>query len=256
MDNWQSHKQFSLELWEQWITNSLRFNLGMLCGAPSGLTLIDIDNQEGEEYYGGLDRAGRTEASWIFTTGKGRRILFRDREGCQSFKIPTGSGQYIEVLSNGRQSVIPPSVHVTGRRYAWVDGFTPLDLDAGILPAIFEGAKSSDPGGAITSERTDWQAELERTESEGNRNEFLTRLIGHLISPEPLPIAEVRMWAKLWNNANCSPPLPDREIETIIKSVDKREQASKVRDIMVEYNVGPKEAQLMLENMISNEEEI
>ena len=41
------------------------------------------------------------------------------------------------------QSVIPPSTHYTGSRYAWLDGRSPLEVEVAVLPGELCGVLSA-----------------------------------------------------------------------------------------------------------------
>jgi hypothetical protein len=57
-----------------------------------------------------------------------------------------------------------------------------------------------------------------------------------LISPQPLPVGEVRLWLNAYNKCYCHPPLDQRELDGIIYSITHREEAqeSKIRAVMQE----------------------
>jgi len=245
MAGWQEHTQFSMEQWQEWIDYESSINIGFLCGSPSGLVCIDIDNKEGE---GILDEAGIKEwqQTWRYTTGRGFRSLFRYGEKSISTVVSRGSAAF-EVLGDGRQSVLPPSLHPNGRRYSWVSGSTPRDLN----PASGEWVRGLTPQCEITSDREDWERNIQTVTHQGNRNTALVRLAGHLLNPCPMPAEEAFIWLSLYNQKYCKPPLSDREIRSIVNSISKKEasqQAEKdreVRDLMQRYQLTYQEAETM-----------
>ena len=50
----------------------------------------------------------------------------------QSFKAP-GIGTLLDVLSTGRQAVMPPSLHPSGERYEWENDVDPVHMEAAEL---------------------------------------------------------------------------------------------------------------------------
>lgn len=254
MSGWQNHPQFSLEQWQDWIDYESSINIGVLCGDPSNLHLVDIDDDNSERKY--YDLFGRDIRTWEFTTGKGRRILFRNREsGSWSGKIPSGNGSYLEILGNGRQSVVPPSLHPSGRRYEWISDLTPGTISPATFPDLGEvlGRGSSENDG-ITSELEDWTKVVSRDTPKGDRDNLLTKLAGHLISPAPLSRAEVKLWINLYNEVHCRPPLKAAQIEKIVNSIFRREESSdgKILEIMARFGYDKRKARMFYENMQRN----
>jgi len=250
MKGWQTHEQFSMDQWTDWLDYESGLNLGFLCGSPSGLICIDIDNEEGKGilHESGVEGWDRT---WQYTTGRGLRSLFRFREVSTSCVVTRGSASY-EVLGDGRQSVLPPSLHPNGRRYRWVDGFTPRT----IRPLRGDGwASKLAPTLEITSDKEDWTRNVQSVTQEGNRNTTLVRLAGHLLNPCPMPAEEAYIWLSLYNQAHCKPPLSDRELRSIISCISKKEagqQAEKdreVRELMKRYDMTYDQAETMWRGM-------
>lgn len=241
MDGWQDHPQFSIGRWAEWVDYDSSINIGVLCGQPSGLLLIDIDNDGALHEYLRLHK-GRKERPWEFRTGKGKRYLFRHRQGtvARSTKLLSRSGDYLEILGDGRQSVLPPSCHPSGRNYEWVSGNTPRDYRADEAPewAASGEAVQGDVAAGGPNE-TNWQDLVGSPIKEGGRNNTLAKLCGHLLAPQPLPPPEVRLWMNAYNIAFCKPKLSDEELNHIINSITRREDASEavIRKVMKEYDV-------------------
>lgn len=95
------------------------YNIGLLCGAASGITVIDIDDIN---FLSTLTRDMDTSV-WVMSA--------RDNEtnrGHIFFKyVPELAAQKhhligLEVLSDGNNAVLPPSVHYSGGVYRWNPG--------------------------------------------------------------------------------------------------------------------------------------
>jgi hypothetical protein len=102
-----------------------RANVGVILGLASGLVGVDVDGE------GGLDvlkqiSCGELPRTATFTTGKGLRLLYRLPAGVfvPSAVYPGG----LEILAEGRQTVMPPSVHVCSAAYRWARGKGPAAL--------------------------------------------------------------------------------------------------------------------------------
>lgn len=246
MERWQEHVQFGLDQWQEWCDYDSELNIGFLCGSPSNLVGIDVDSEEGQVILERSEIDGWRD-TWKYTTGRGSRFLFRVSEATRSFNVTRGSS-FIEVLGDGRQSVLPPSVHPSGRKYQWCAGHSPRDRDPAD-GAVWLGRLS--PTVEITSETENWEETIQKTTPEGGRNESLTRMAGHLMNAVPTPPEEVYIWLSLYNQRYCKPPLPDRELRTIIKSIGKREMAAaavkdrEVKEIAKTYDVSYQDAEMM-----------
>jgi len=243
MKGWQNHEQFSIERWQEWIDYDSRINIGFLCGSPSAMLCVDIDNASGD----GLFRSNTKDfelKTWRFTTGIGTRFLYRHDKHVQSSRFSCGAASF-EILGDGKQSVLPPSVHPSGKTYAWQAEFMPRTCE--ILPPPSFLLTTDEE---INSELEDWTGQVAAETPEGNRNETLTRLAGHLRSPGALPPDEVLLWLRLYNEVRCDPKLDDKELQAIVKSIDRREQRQEVqkereiREIMRETGKPRRDAEL------------
>jgi hypothetical protein len=202
------------------------FNVGFLCGSPSRLLCIDIDSEEGFEVLRQVSEEDTWE-TWQYETGNGRRILYRMPKGMEfapSMKVTREDGAFFEILGDGRQSVLPPSLHVNGSRYKWLRGAEPKTVDE---PAIVpDWLLLLQPQLTQDYEEIDYEKTVATGTKEGARNETIARLVGHMLAPAPIPIKEVYGWMRLYSEHRCHPPLDDSELKTIISSIYRREQAS------------------------------
>ncbi len=201
-----------------WYDRDPRLNVGAALGAVSGLIGLDIDALDGEELLAELSQ-GDLPPTWEFRTGKecGRRLLYRLPPGArvitQSFKRAGTAAEILKVMSDGSQTVMPPSVHPSGAVYAWVPGrgpgeIEPADAPAWLLAPAREPAAPFQPG--------DDAAAI----AEGGRNVYLTRLAGAMrrvgADEEAIYTALASM-----NERRLDPPVEDREVRGVAKSVAK-----------------------------------
>lgn len=223
MKEWQKHEQFSLDQWQEWIDYDSEINIGFLCGAPSSLVCIDVDSDEGQALLEDSE-IDDWKNTWQYKTGRGLRVLYRSEKGGRSFTISRGDS-FVEILGDGKQSVLPPSVHPNGNQYRWLAGCSPRDR----APLSTDGwMRRIQPTVEITSEGEDWEAEVQKDTPAGARNETMTRLAGHLMHPGPMPAEEVYIWLSMYNNMHNKPPLADREVRSVISSIGRRETAQAV----------------------------
>jgi hypothetical protein len=106
-------------------------NLAVVAGRTSGHVVLDVDARNG-----GLDslaalqeQFGRLPPTQKVLTGDGWHLLFRYPAGVRLATRRLADG--VDLLADGTCHIAPPSVHHSGRPYAW----EPLLLD-GQLPAL------------------------------------------------------------------------------------------------------------------------
>lgn len=105
-----------------WWERNPAFNVGVVTGRVSGLVVIDVDGPECEELL--ARRAGGTVTPTMrFSTSTGRyHLCYRwpwDRPAT-SHQFKAGS-RTLSILADGRETVLPPSVHKSGAVYGWLD---------------------------------------------------------------------------------------------------------------------------------------
>lgn len=104
---------------KQWFgsDNPNRYNVGLLCGEASGVTVIDLDRMIYADIFNGVDtlRSSRT-------AGRGH-VYFKYNPRLKASKHHNLG---IEVLATGNNVILPPSVHEAGGVYKWDDPDAPL----------------------------------------------------------------------------------------------------------------------------------
>jgi Bifunctional DNA primase/polymerase, N-terminal len=112
------------------------WNVGIETGAVSGIVVLDVDPRNGgDETLAALERDhGSLPVTWRFLTGGGgEHVLFRHPGG--SIKsLPGALGSGLDVKADGGFIVAPPSLHLSGRRYAISVDHHPDDVALAPLP--------------------------------------------------------------------------------------------------------------------------
>lgn len=93
-------------------------NIGLLCGRPSGVTVIDIDDDLLlRELTAGLNTSGWTMSARDNEIHRGHLFFKYDPT------LPSQKHHMVglEVLNDGNNCVLPPSIHYSGGRYRWQD---------------------------------------------------------------------------------------------------------------------------------------
>lgn len=150
------------EWWRRWPDA----NVGIVTGRVSSIVVLDVDPRSGgDSALGGLeDRWGALPATLeVQTGGGGRHLWFSSDEELPSAVLAPG----LELKAERCVVIAPPSVHATGRRYAWIPGRGPDDLTAAPVPGWL---KPIAPGGAGADPRHSLNEQPARTAQE--RAEF------------------------------------------------------------------------------------
>lgn len=199
----QKHRPTHQELDDSWAVTP-RANVGVVTGAVSGrLVGIDVDGDVG----GVLSHFGLVpgETMNFRTGGSGHRFLYyvpddMPMPGSRVFSCKFGR---LEVLSEGRQTVMPPSLHLSGVRYRWDRGCSKL---AALPKSVYDVGKIQSKSSKST---------LGGTIGEGVRNLtlFKTGTAMRRWGSSEFEIEETlrRM------NQRCLPPLDEEEVEQIAK---------------------------------------
>lgn len=115
-------------------------NMGLIMGRCSGgVFVIDLDiykSKGAEEWWTGLmvihNFSGELETCEHITGGGGRQLLFSAPEGWIPPTNKTTIG--IDLRGQGGFIVCPPSLHTSGKEYAWVPGRAPWEMEIAIAP--------------------------------------------------------------------------------------------------------------------------
>jgi hypothetical protein len=162
---------------------------------------------------------GELPATVEAQTGSGGRHLLFKHPGQ---RIPNSAGLLgpgLDIRGDGGYIVVPPSLHVSGRRYAWDGAQNPVHMEPSPMPTwlakrLAHPEKSSGAVIPITS-----ISNLVMTEvPEGRRNSSLARLAGHLFRHRVDPYVTLGL-LRNWNLISCQPPLTEAEMMRTIDSI-------------------------------------
>jgi hypothetical protein len=139
LENWQQYAERfptrqEIEQWATWPGAGL----GLLTGHLSGVVGLDFDHREDL----------REEIEKIIPLSPVRKIGARGYTGFYRFdsednkKYSVEGETVIEILSDGRQTLLPPTLHPQGHEYKWMNGETLLSIDKNNLPYLDRTALS------------------------------------------------------------------------------------------------------------------
>jgi hypothetical protein len=111
---------------DRWWQQDPQFNVGIATGAPSGIFVVDVDGLDAEAEVRKLEaRHGTMPDTVEVVTARGRHIYLKMPPDAEIRNSAGKVAPGIDVRATGGYVLAPPSVHPSGRCYAWsVDSAT------------------------------------------------------------------------------------------------------------------------------------
>lgn len=193
-----------------WITHD-DSNIGIVTGVASGIVVIDVDGEAGEESLKNLESDyGALPRTWEqLTGGGGRHIVFRRMDWAQvKNRVRLAPG--IDVRADDGYIVAEPSTHVSGNMYFWEADHHPDDVPLADVPAAWQDLFRDQP-------REFQTVELPEVFPQGERNNLMFKL-GASLRARGLSEAALLAALQTENQTHCTPPLSPKEVETIAHS--------------------------------------
>jgi hypothetical protein len=210
---------------QRWWRSAPTCNIGVATGEASKFFALDIDGDDGEASLRQLEAEhGKLPATLETITGKGRHCYF-NINGHHIRNSVSAIGAGLDIRGSGGYVLAPPSVHPTGRPYAWsVDGAEEsADAPDWLLQKINAVAGAVASASAETTKKgrslQQWHRLLTNPIPSGQRNATLTSICGKLLHGGLIDVVLLFDSMLAFNLARCEQPLSDSEIETIVTSV-------------------------------------
>ena len=193
-----------------WFSPDYQGNVGMLTGKCSASVFVldlDVDRHvEAAQWWQRLLRANCGDSEWFQWTptqrtgGGGLQLLFKAPDGWEAPTIKSPLG--VDVRGEGGFAVLPPSLHASGTRYAWLADMEPWAVPIATAPlwlidaidALPRGSRGASGPAGGPAERTatpDYQRSLDGDLMDG-REEYMTAMV----------------WARVVDLYRASPILP------------------------------------------------
>ncbi len=238
---WTNKIYTEIEDWRNWVSNSL--NLGSRTGKVSGITVIDIDvllNDEKEEFR--FKNISKERATEILNKRKdglktideeigkiignplvlknlgGKQLIYQYEEDIPKTKLDI-KDIHIDIENDGGYILIPPSkLGKTNRKFEALINppKMPKELKKILLDKVTVPRKTNSEKIAEDISTGDFNLGLIK---EGERSDNLCR-IGGLLRKE-LNINQTRHSLNIINRHLCERPLPNREINAMLSSLDR-----------------------------------
>lgn len=203
-----------------WWTAEPRANIGLATGR---VAVLDIDPRHGgdesllkiEDCHGPLPHTWRA-----LTGGGGEHIYFLARGTVRNSAGRIGPG--LDMRGVGGYVVAPPSIHISGRRYAWSVDHHPDEVPLAPMPEWLTEA-TGEPGAAAAAPAENWRRLAAEGVQDGGRNNAVARLTGHLLRRYVDPVVALEL-VQAWNATRCQPPLKPEEVTKAVASIARKEQ--------------------------------
>lgn len=206
------------EWWARWPDA----NVGIRTGAASGLVVLDIDSVKGGD--DSLERLARAHGPLpdtveVLTGGGGRHLYFRHPGGVGKSVAGLAGLAGLDVRADGGYVVAPPSMHISGKAYAWEILSGPDAVPLAPAPAWLINLAN----GASKRDRETETAGAPIPE--GRRNATLTSLAGTM-RRRGMTAEEIEAALLAVNASRCQPSLPEEAIRRMALSVGRYEPAA------------------------------
>jgi hypothetical protein len=193
-------------------------NVGIATGS---IVVLDVDpRHDGNHTLRVIENNHKPlPGTWRAITGSGgEHIFFKSNSPISNSAGLIGSG--LDVRGVGGYVVAPPSLHMSGRAYAWDVDFHPDEVPLAEIPDWLAALATKRAGAKRTL--TDWTEFSGQKIGEGARNDSLARLAGHLLRRYVDPWLAAQLVLS-WNHTHCEPPLSDQETIAIVRSIAAKE---------------------------------
>jgi hypothetical protein len=204
---------------EHWMQSAPHANIGLATGA---VIVLDVDpRHDGDASLRRVESEhGPLPLSWrVLSGGGGEHIYFKPPPGIEIPCTNSALAPGLDTRGTGGYVVAPPSVHISGKAYAWSVDHHPDEVALAPLPDWIAQALRKQPS-ALRA--TDWANKISETVSEGCRDSTGTRLAGYLLRRYVDPIVTHEL-LQSWNATHCIPPMTPEQVTKIVDSIAGRE---------------------------------
>ncbi|MDY0410128.1 bifunctional DNA primase/polymerase [Virgibacillus soli] len=207
-------------------------NIGVATGKVSGFFAVDVDNKihrgTGNNGFETLEQLKRDNGNLPDTveqiTGSGgSHFLFKYQAG---IKNKVNAFPSIDIRGDGGYIVVSPSIHNSGNKYCWEFSSHPLKVEIAqapewLLNSISPQSENNGKRKYSAKPVSEYLSILQGV-SEGERNNSLTTLIGHLLA-RSIDYREALEIVNMWNETRVNPPLEVDTVTTAFNNILRRE---------------------------------
>lgn len=223
INEWQKTATINDEAIASWWGRWPDANVGVACGAESGIVVLDVDSRHGgDDSLAELEtKHGKLPDTPMTITGGGGYHYFFKHPGV---RVPNSAGRVgpgIDIRGDGGYVLVPRSNHVSGREYEWEVtakiGTLPLaELPAWLRAAIVDVARG------IEIDPDD-----DKPVEHGERHGTLLKMAGRM---RKAGFSAPEIYAALndFNQRRCKPPQPNDDVRQIAYDIGQKPTAEAI----------------------------
>jgi hypothetical protein len=200
-----TNPEIVFDWWQRWPDA----NLGLRTGSASGLVVLDVDGDVGNNSLKKLtDQFGPFPSTTQSKTRRGEHFLLQYPQGIEIKGSVGKLGPGLDIRAEGNYVIVPPSRYIGGR-YEWVNRQPLAPIPQWLLSKLIS---------PVTQRSSDTPPTCRIPQ--GQRNQTLASLAGSMRKRDMTQEAiELALLAE--NRNRCDPPLSDAEVRTIAHSVGR-----------------------------------
>jgi hypothetical protein len=244
---WERTKDPFITGWEERATTDANFirgwwrrydlNIAIATGPGSGIWVLDLDGAEDEAWLRPLEQEHGTLPPTVEAiSGRGdggRHLYFRwPKDKDKKIHNLQDRDDFPDVRGKGGYIMAPPSIHPSGRRYAWSvnSGRKFAAAPDWLIDLVTNNKnnKSRNGGASITAATPEsWRSFINDDVDGSRRGHVIARLYGLLVRRDPIrcavdPIVALDI-VRMFNALHCKPPFEDGEVVRIANDIARRE---------------------------------
>ena len=214
--HWQSKATNDpVQITEWWLKNGI-FNPAIATG--QGLVVLDVDGEAGKASLKKLeDRYGPLPITRTVTTGgDGKHYHFSCTQPVSNSAGTLGEG--LDIRADGGLVIAPGAQHRSGNLYQWDEGRSPADVPLAPIPGWLLVLLST------VKKQQKIEINIDDPIPESKRNTTLNSYGFSLRRHQGKTMKEIDRMLHELNRSKCNPPLPEEEVDSIVRSIDKLER--------------------------------
>lgn len=189
-------------------------NLAVRTGAESGIVVLDVDGNEGYASLRELQRKyDDLPTTLSVVTPRGGNHFYFQHPGPAVKNTVGVPGPGLDIRGDGGYVLVPPS-KVEGRHYEVDESTWPAPMPSWLTRLLVTYHERM----AKHIEHGEWSKLMAECASEGQRNDTLTKIIGHLLGPLHMPSDEALVLA-MKINGYYKPPLEAKVVQAMVVSL-------------------------------------
>ncbi len=197
------------EWWRRWPDA----NIGVVTGAISGLIVLDVDGERGRETLASMGL--EVPLTVCAMTGGGGWHHYLTHPGRDHRNTQSDVGPKIDTRGDGGYVVAPPSRHLSGTNYGWIEGCGPDEMQPALAPEWLLDIKGTDRD---EGHRTG-DSPVEKV-PEGRRNAHLASFAG-VMRRRGATYSVINAALQAENQERCHPPLAAEEASAVAASISQ-----------------------------------